>query len=46
VGTTSIEAANAFLRAVYPPAHNARLAARAAEADSAFTWARALPFFR
>ena len=34
---TSIEAANAFLRDVYLPAHNARFAVPAAEPGSAFT---------
>jgi transposase len=36
-GIPSIEAANAFLRDVYLPAHNARFAVKAAEAGSAFT---------
>jgi len=35
-GVTDIEAANAFIREVYLPAHNARFAAEPAEAGSAF----------
>jgi transposase len=36
-GIASIEAANAFIREVYLPAHNARFAVAAAEPGSAFT---------
>jgi transposase len=36
-GITSIEAANAYIREVYLPAHNARFAVAAAEPGSAFT---------
>jgi transposase len=36
-GITDIEAANAFLREVYLPAHNARFAAEPAQSGSAFT---------
>jgi hypothetical protein len=35
-GVKNIEAANAFIREVYLPAHNARFAAKPAEAQSAF----------
>ena len=36
-GITSIEVANAFIREVYLPAHNARFAVAPAQPDSAFT---------
>ena len=36
-GIAAIEAANAFIREVYLPAHNARFAVKAAQSDSAFT---------
>jgi transposase len=36
-GVTTVEEANAFLRKVYLPEHNARFAVRAAESGSAFT---------
>jgi transposase len=35
-GVTDVEAANAFIRAVYLPAHNARFATKPADAQSAF----------
>ena len=35
-GVKDIEAANAFIREVYLPAHNARFAAKPADAQSAF----------
>jgi hypothetical protein len=35
-GVKDIETANAFIREVYPPAHNARLATEPADAQSAF----------
>lgn len=36
-GITTIETANAYIREVYLPAHNARFAVKAAESGSAFT---------